>query len=279
MLRPLRAAIGGWSPRAGRSPLDPLAAIAAAWPQIVGAELARATRPSSIAGDALVVVTGSSAWSHQLSFLAPEILRALGEIPAAAEIGRLRFRVGRIERSRGRAATAAQPPAGKRSGVDSGAELIAPRSLDEALERIRLRFEQTRNAKRTHGWKFCERCGVMIQGGMQCAPCAGSIAAEREVAVQRLMYDAPWLGYGGTAALIEALTVQEYERNRHALLERWWTLLLRAKADGRVSADGRERKIASSYVLLQTGWEPQRISPAVVRNILGDDLMTLLYEQ
>jgi hypothetical protein len=92
------------------------------------------------------------------------------------------------------------------------------------------------------------------------------------------MYDAPWLGYGGTAALIEALTVEEYERNRRALLERWWALLLRAKADGRVSAEGRERKIASSFVLLQTGWEPQRITPALVRSILGDDLMTLLYE-
>jgi hypothetical protein len=93
------------------------------------------------------------------------------------------------------------------------------------------------------------------------------------------MYDAPWLGYGGTAALIEALTVEEYERIRHALLQRWWALLLRAKADGRVSADGRERQIASSYVLLQTRWEPQRITPAVVRNILGDDLMTILYEK
>jgi hypothetical protein len=81
----------------------------------------------------------------------------------------------------------------------------------------------------------------------------------------------------GTAALIESLTVEEYERNRLALLERWWTLLLRTKADGRVSLDGRERKIASSYVLLKTGWEPQRITPAVVRNILGDDLMTVLY--
>ena len=275
MLRPLRSAIGNWSPGAGPK-LDPLAAIVAAWPQIVGVELARATRPSTITGDALVVVTASSAWSHQLSFLAPDILRALAAIPAAANIERLRFRVGRIGSPRPRG-IASQQPAGTRPGAPR-AELSAPTSLDEALEQIQHRFEQNRDAKHAQGWKPCQRCGVTIKGGTHCAPCAGSIAAQRAVAVQRLMYDAPWLGYNGTAAVIEALTVEEYEQNRRALLERWWTLLLRAKADGRVSADGRERKIASSFVLLQTGWEPQRITPAVVRNILGDDLMTLLYE-
>jgi hypothetical protein len=275
MLRPLRAALGAWSPHARRSPLDPLAAIAAAWPQIVGPDLARAARPASIADDALVIVTNSSGWSQQLAFLSPEILRALAAIPAAAGIARLRFRVGRHDPARGRAAAkqAARVQPRQRPGV----ELEPAASLDEALDRIRVRFEQNRDAKEARGWKSCRRCGVTILGGMHCAPCAGSLAAEQEVAVQRLMYDAPWLGYGGTAAVIEALTVEEYERIRRALLERWWTLLLRVKADGRVSVDGRERRIASSYVLLHTGWEPQRITPAVVRNILGDDLMTFLY--
>ena len=237
--------------------------------------MARAARPTSIVDDTLVIVTSSSGWSQQLSFLSPEILRALGGIPQAAGISRLRFRVGRHAPARGR--TAPQQAAHVQPRRSLGAEPEPAASLDEALERIRLRFEQNRDAKRAHGWKSCSRCGVTILGGMHCAPCAGSIAAEQEVAVQRLMYDAPWLGYGGTAALIEMLTVEEYERIRHALLERWWTLLLRVKADGRVSTDGRERRIASSYVLLHTGWEPQRITPAVVRNILGDDLMTFLY--
>jgi hypothetical protein len=275
MLKPLRAALGDWAPRNGRSRIEPIAAVAAAWAGLVGPELARTTRPSTIAGKTLVVITTSSAWSHQLSFLAPEILRALRAIPEAAGIEELRFRVGRLERSRTRAPVPRRPALSRRA-VTREAE--PAKSLDEAVERIRALFTQSQDAKRAHGWKTCRRCGVWIADGTHCAPCAGSITQERAVAAQRLMYDAPWLGYDGTAALIEALTIEEYERNRHALLERWWMLLLRTKADGRVSPDGRERKIASSYVLLKTGWAPQRITPAVVRNILGDDLMALLYE-
>ena len=39
----------------------------------------------------------------------------------------------------------------------------------------------------------------------------------------------------------------------------------------------RERQIASSYVLLQSGLEPDRITPAVVRNLLGDELEAQLH--
>jgi hypothetical protein len=277
MLKPLRAALEAWTPRPGGSLLDPLVAITAAWSQLVGPELARVTRPTAIVEETLVVTTSSSAWSHQLSLLSPQILRALHRMSEGRGIARLRFRVGRV-RTPARAGPGAPAPPGRGAARPQRPELAPAASIDEALARMRERFEENRQAKRAHGWKSCARCGVLIQRGMHCAPCAGSIAAEREVAVQRLMYDAPWLGYGGTAELIETLTVEEYERIRHALLERWWALLSRAKAAGRVSDDGRERRIASSYVLLQTGWEPQRITPAVVRNILGDDLMTLLYE-
>jgi predicted nucleic acid-binding Zn ribbon protein len=276
MLRPLRASLSGWSPRARGTRGEPLSVIAARWPQIVGPDLSRSTRPSSLSGDTLVVMTASSAWSQQLSFLAPEILRALGALPEAAAVKQLRFRVGRVAK---RAAAAGYP--GPRPGlhvaVGPAAETVPPATPEEALDRLRRQFARVEDAKRARGWKFCERCGVTIEGGSHCAPCAGSIADEREVATARVMYDAPWLGYAGTAEVVTALSVEEYERIRRALLERWWTLLTHAKTSGRLSADGRERKVASSYVVLQTGWEPQRITPAVVRNILGDELMNLLY--
>ena len=44
-----------------------------------------------------------------------------------------------------------------------------------------------------------------------------------------------------------------------------------------VARDGRERLVASSYVLLQSKLAPEAIMPATVRNILGDELHDLLY--
>ena len=60
-------------------------------------------------------------------------------------------------------------------------------------------------------------------------------------------------------------------------MQRWWLLLERARRAGRVSASGVERQVASSYVLLQSRLPPDRISPAVVRNLLGDELDALLW--
>ncbi len=61
------------------------------------------------------------------------------------------------------------------------------------------------------------------------------------------------------------------------LLSHWWGMLARARTAKRLSRDGRERLLASSYVLLQSKLAPEEIMPATVRNILGDELHDLLY--
>ncbi len=91
------------------------------------------------------------------------------------------------------------------------------------------------------------------------------------------MFEAPWLGYTGTAALVDGLQEGEYERIRSQLLAHWWEMLARARAAKRLSRDGRERSVASSYVLLRSKIPPEEIVPATVRSILGDELHELLY--
>ena len=95
--------------------------------------------------------------------------------------------------------------------------------------------------------------------------------------VPHMLFAAPWLGYAGTAALVSGLQLEEYERIRAQLLTHWWEMLVRARAAKRLSRDGRERLVASSYVLLKSGISPEEIIPAAVRNILGDELHDLIY--
>jgi hypothetical protein len=84
-----------------------------------------------------------------------------------------------------------------------------------------------------------------------------------------LLFEAPWLGFSGTAELVDGLNEKEYERIRSRLLKRWWGMLERARVAGRLSRDGRERLVASSYVLLRSKLPPEEIMPATVRNVLG----------
>ena len=265
--------LAGWAPR-GLPAGDPLVAIRKAWAEIVGADTARAAQPVAIEDDTLIVLTNSSAWSHQLSFLSLEIVRSLRTLPAGRGLTRLRFRVG----ARKTGAAKAQPK--RRTAPDRPGRAVTagpPSSPAEALARFRARVEGQRRVLLEAGWIACEVCGAATAEGVRCAPCAGKDTQARAIATERLMFDAPWLGFNATAEIVGRLSVAEYEVIRKRILSRWWDVLVRARARKTVSLDRREASIASSYLLLQTGWEPDRITPAVARNLLGDEIFTLVF--
>jgi hypothetical protein len=268
----LSRAIAQWAPDARGD--GPLAMLEAAWGEIVGPGIAQNSYPARIADKTLLVVARSSAWSHQLSFLVDEILHLVAVRAPGAGIERLRFRVG-PQPTRGRIAAPPKPPAAS-SGQPTHLEASSP---GEALERFREAVERQGRAKRQAGWKECSVCAALISPRSEpaCASCKAALEDERSATVARLVSEAPWLGFAGTAALIDGLKKREYERVRNRLLTRWWATLAQARAAGRLSRDGRERSIASSYVLLKSELSPEEIMPATVRNVLGDELAELLY--
>jgi hypothetical protein len=257
---------------------DPVVLLAAAWPEMVGQENARNSGPSQIQGDTLLITTTSSAWSHSLSFLTTQLLAAIATRLPDAGIDKLRFRVGKIVRRPERSAPVR--PAQDALRQVRGDALPPPQTATEALERFRGTIEEGQRAKRALGWKECEGCTALIDpvSGAYCAPCLAAWNEERERRVSRLLYEAPWLGYAGTAKLVEGLSSDEYEGIRERLLRRWWDRLSRARLSGKVTRDNSERSLASSYVLLKTNIAPEKLALQTVRNVLGDELFKLIYE-
>ena len=278
MLTPVSRALVGWKPggKRSKSPHEQaLGAVTELWPAIVGEDVARHAAPIEIKADALLVLTSSSAWSNQLSLLAGPIICALSEAGIDG-IERLRFRIGRIRR-----VTFTHGPErsnGKSPAALPSAPVTSSSTAEEALLRFRKRVEGGRDAKRADGWNPCSTCGVLLSEGSRCAPCAAAELSARSARVQRLMFDVPWLGFSGIADLVEGFTREEYEANRTTLLARWWEILERARKTGKLSSDGLERQIASSYLLLLTEWAPERITPAVARSQLGEEIYQLMYE-
>jgi hypothetical protein len=275
MLKPLRESLGGWMPSEHDRGADPVGLLGAAWADIVGDEVARNSQPSRIAEAMLVVTTRSSAWSQQLSFLSDTIVAAIRARLPAAGVERLRFRVGPIRPSSPRPAPALHnvvPP--RRASTRPPTQ-----SAQEAIARFKEDVTHRQRAKSASGWKECEGCGMFIAPGIRtrCMPCENARAQRLETMLARLLFEAPWLGHRAASTLVDGLREEEYGAIRARLLARWWEILARALASNRLSRDGRERLIASSYVILKSQLPPERIVPATVRNVLGDELHDLIY--
>jgi hypothetical protein len=270
----LSRAVASWAPGTGLRAEEPILLLRAAWDEMVGSEVARNSYPARIIGGTLQVITRSSAWSHQLSFLAEHVLTAIAARLPRAGIERLRFRVGALP------APSKPGASGRRRAAARQTTPRAPAaSAREAIARFRGEVEGRRHAARAAGWKECARCGALVAPAAAglCVPCESAGLQERTAAAARLLFEAPWLGYGGTAALVEGLQQREYESIRSQLLRRWWEMLAQACAVKRLSRDGRERLIASSYVVLRSKLPPEKIAPATVRTVLGDELHDFLY--
>jgi hypothetical protein len=267
MLRPLHSVVQTWKPALKLG--EPLAVIGAAWSGIVGERVADNAAPLELSGTTLIVVTRSSAWSNQLHLLSPQILSGLKALPEGRAVERLAFRVGTVAR-RSRA-----PAARERSVRRDGAAPEPAADARDALERLRARVTGLRRGAAG----ACPTCGTPQEEAAlaPCAPCSGALEQARIEAVQRILFAAPWLECGEVRRAVEGLTQAEFERARRQLLQRWWTTLQRAKRAKRLSPNASERPMASSYVLLQSGLPPDRITPAVVRNLLGEELEALLW--
>jgi len=271
----LGQALGSWAPGSGEGATDPLVLLGAAWAEIVGEEIARKSHPTKIEGDALVIKTAGSGWSHALSCESEKIIAAIRARLPKSGIEKLRFRIGTIVAPG--SLSSSRRVVEKAAAVQHGRAPAA--TADEALARLRGDVEDAQRAKRARGWKECASCTALIapDSGPFCVTCEVARNDERERLVSRLLFEAPWLGYAGTSSLVEALSRDEYESIRRRLLARWWERLMRAHRNGKVSRDGSERLIASSYVLLKSELAPEKINPATVRNVLGDELHDLIY--
>jgi hypothetical protein len=271
-MQPLRAALSSWQPATAIAG-DPLSHLRAQWATIVGEDIASNSRPAELIRGSLLVITRSSAWSQQLSFLSERIVDAVRASTGVSLEG-VRFRVGRIGSRSGLSSSGRKAASRKRTAPRPAAD-----TLESAVAMFRDDVTSAQRAKAGAGWKECNRCGIRIvpDTGSFCAPCVNARGAERSAAIARLLFEVPFLGYSGISDHVENLSRDEYERVRSKLLARWWDALMQLQRSGRKRVSRRERDIVSSYVLLKTRLDPEKIAPAVVRDLLGEELYNIFY--
>jgi hypothetical protein len=129
--------------RGGSRDVIPLAALTAAWPEVVGDAISRQAWPLRIARDGtLHVATASATWANELTFLADEILERLRARLGPDAPSRLKCAAGPIPESAAPPETPETPvsavsevPREIASQADSAASAIADPELRELVAR------------------------------------------------------------------------------------------------------------------------------------------------
>jgi len=73
--------------------VDVLDTVFRRWEEVVGPDLARHTRPSSIDGTRLVVTADDAAWASEMGWLENEVVRRLAEVSGSDRITSVTTRV------------------------------------------------------------------------------------------------------------------------------------------------------------------------------------------
>jgi hypothetical protein len=283
-LRSLRGLVAAWKPGGPASASDAAGAVAAAWPDVVGAAVAARTRPARLRDGLLTVWTAGSAWSHQLSFLEPAILESLRSRVPEAEIKRLRFTVasGRtrqlLDGASARTSPAARAAAhGSRTVDDS----LRAREFDDApdlaaiVKRLRARQAALDAQRAREGWMRCDACTNWmpphISLGAVCVRCAEEARHRSDGAVERAMRDTPWLSARDICAAAGGAERSSFERVRRRMLSRLEIDLDSARRRlKRGTLEAADRVAAWTYLMLLARKQKRELPRAVVSDILGD---------
>ena len=129
-----------------------------AWPQAVGADLARITRPRSQQGGTLFVEVRDSATAHHLSMQRHHLLKALNALLKDQPVTEIRFSVGSIQAPPD-APRAAPLPAPDRARARKLVQDVQDPELKQAALRAAEAITRARKWREEQGWRPCPVCG------------------------------------------------------------------------------------------------------------------------
>jgi len=257
-------------------------ALSSAWPDAVGADVSRRTRAGSFRDGTLTVLTPSSAWSHQLTFLAPTIIERLRERCPGVDLRRLKFAVA-SGRSRALLAgnvgagasdarslrATAEPNAGKAgAGVDD--TVTEGDDLESVLARLRRAQDKLDERRAQAGWQRCSACACWCTSPPLCSVCREQARRAADGAIANVLANAPWLRHIELRRELPAADARSYERVRRSLITQCELQMFNARARlRRDRLEAGDRVAAWSYAMLATQQRKEALSVAVLASVLG----------
>ncbi|GGR50243.1 hypothetical protein GCM10008959_09220 [Deinococcus seoulensis] len=132
------------------------------WPQAVGPEIARITRPRTQQGGTLFVEVRDSATAHHLSMQRHHFMKALNALIPEKPISEIRFSVGTVRGPEAAVPTPAPLPAPDRARARQlveGVQSERSPELKGAALRAAEAITRARRWREEQGWRPCPVCG------------------------------------------------------------------------------------------------------------------------
>jgi hypothetical protein len=300
--RPLRALLDAWKPAGRRADGgDEANMLAAAWAEAVGNDIARRTRTAKYRDGTLAVLTAGSAWSHQLTFLAPTIIERLRARVPGVPLRRLRFTIAtgrtRILLDRGienglkgpllRGKTGSKDPVPQGPAPQGPLLHEGERSLDEVMAALRMEQEALDRQRSRAGWQRCVECGVWRPGparavgpASRCEPCADMARRKADARIAHSLNAAPWLSHDDIVKQVAGATKHAFQRVSRRLRSAWEQHLAYARARMRRGAlEPGDRVVAWSFMMLVAHRPQAEIGRAVVEDLLGREWANALFDE
>lgn len=164
------------------------------WPEVVGRQLAAATRAENVRDGVLSIVTRTSAWAFELTFHKERILKALNGRLGRGVVRDIRFRVGCPDEPEPPPSPEPIPDARELAGLplsDESAARIAASVAGHADPELRDRVAEALAAEerraawlQAHGYRPCARCGALHRGSAPDCPACRREIRQRERAAR-----------------------------------------------------------------------------------------------
>ncbi|TDE86064.1 DUF721 domain-containing protein [Deinococcus sp. S9] len=159
-----------------------------AWPQAVGPEIARLTRPRSQQGGTLFVEVRDSATAHHLTLQRHHFIRSLNALLGEERVTEIRFGVGQVRAP----SPAPQPTSLPPPDRERARELV--RDVDGDLKDVALRaaeaITRARKWREAQGWRPCPVCGEASKE-QPCRACGLTLADPNVKRAARTLIRAP----------------------------------------------------------------------------------------
>lgn len=267
------------------------------WSEIVNRDIADKTFIERISRSVLYVLTCSSVWSNQLSFLKPQLLVKMRENLKIEDIRDIKFSTTSLQEIQRLKLEIIGSEFGEEAFVinEQDREYLEQQEipwdneqgiaedLHGKLQRIYQKDKFLKLHKEQIGWKPCIICGGLVKTDNKvCSICFSKIQKEKHSRIIQYLKEVPWANYRDFQLNNKNISEQEFINVKEDYKEQLKEGIY--KKTGlyvkEYSKDYKEyvKKELINYVMLATSLQPQFINEEIIKKKIGRRVFNILYE-